>query len=136
MTYHRYSVSTADGDKIKVEKSKHIRRQRLNIHIKMNILTKCGPSDNDVLCTKSRIALCHHGNIMFSQLIDANLLLFRNCTATHKLLLAQSIVDALDTRFLMKQGECGWYDIGYKAAIQYTLNLLESLQNESVLGNA
>jgi hypothetical protein len=102
----------------------------------MNRLSIDKPLDNDVLCNESRIARCHYGNIMFYQLIHANLPIFRNCTPAHKLLLAQSIVDALDTRFLKRHREGGWYDIGHEAAIQYTLIILENLLNENLMGNA
>jgi hypothetical protein len=130
---HPFSLSPTKDDGIRVSASKinGIQgKQRFRIRVIFNISSIDRPTNNDVLCSQSRIARCHFGNIMFYRLADANLYMFRNCTAAHKYLLAQSIVDALDTRFLKKERDGGWYDIGHKAAIQYTLTMLEKFLAE------
>ena len=133
---HRLSHSTTSEDSITLGDSdiNNIQgNQRLGIRITLNIPSIDEPSNNDVLCSQSKTARCHFGNTLFNRLVVANLAIFRNCTSAHKLLLAQSIVDALDTRFLQKEQGGGWYDIGHKAAIQYTLITLENLRKEKDL---
>jgi hypothetical protein len=133
---HRFSHSTANEDSIEFGDSyiNNIQsKQRFCIRITLDIPSIDEPSNNDVLCSQSKTARCHFGNTLFYRLVDANLAIFRNCTSAHKLLLAQSIVDALDTRFLRKERGGGWYDIGRKAAIQYTLITLENLRKEKDL---
>jgi hypothetical protein len=111
-------------------------KQKFRVRVILNVPSIDVPTNNDVLCSQSRIARFHFGNDIFYRLVDANLHTFRSCTVAHKLLLARSIVDALDTRFLKKkEREGGWYDIGHKAAIQYTLIILEKLLKEKEIEN-
>jgi hypothetical protein len=138
--HHSLLSSTPNEDKTKVA-SCHSNinsiRQKLRRHIlsmTQNIPYIDEPSSNDVLCLHSMTSRCHVGTILFYRLVDANIDIYRNCNSAQKLLLAQSIVDALDTRFLRKQERGGeWYDIGHKAAIQYTLITLEKYRQENDL---
>ncbi|GKY98319.1 hypothetical protein MPSEU_000789500 [Mayamaea pseudoterrestris] len=87
--------------------------------------------DSDVLCGRGGAALRHPGNQTYRRLVNLNKGLYTTCLKTEKLKISRSIVAAIREqkgRFLEKETETSWYDIGDKKAIEKTSQALREGQ--------
>lgn len=84
------------------------------------------PHAHDVLSGRGGLINKHPGNVAFRRVVEANKQTYHSCKKEHKLLLSQSIVEAVQNqnpsgRFLAQEKGTGrWYDVGKARAIQKT----------------
>lgn len=88
------------------------------------------PHPHDVLCGRGGFVNKHAGNVAYRRVVEANKVTYHSCKKEHKLLLSQSIVEAIEQqnppgRFVDQDKHTGlWYDIGKAKAIQKTAQAL------------
>jgi hypothetical protein len=81
-------------------------------------------NESDVLCGRGGAALRHPGNQTYRRLVNLNKGLYTTCLKTEKLKISRSIVAAIREqkgRFLEKEKEGSWYDIGESAGGDYVV---------------
>ena len=89
------------------------------------------PLDTDVLCGRGGAALRHPGNQTYRSLVQLNKGLYISCLKMEKLKISKSIVAAIREqkgRFLEKDNNGTWYDIGDKKATEKTSQALREGQ--------
>jgi hypothetical protein len=89
------------------------------------------PYDSDVLCGRGGAALRHPGNQTYRRLVNLNKGLYITCHKTEKLNISRSVVTAIRDqrgRFLEKNKDGTWHDIGDKKAIEKTSQALREGQ--------
>lgn len=89
------------------------------------------PLDTDVLCGRGGAALRHPGNKTYRTLVQLNKGLYITCIKSEKLKISKSIVAAIREqrgRFLEKNKDGTWDDIGEKKAVEKTSQALREGQ--------
>jgi hypothetical protein len=89
------------------------------------------PYASDVLCGRGGAALRHPGNQTYRRLVNLNKGLYITCHKTEKHKISHSVVTTIREqrgRFLEKNKDGTWYDIGDKKAIEKTLQALREGQ--------
>jgi hypothetical protein len=88
------------------------------------------PHPHDVLCGRGGFVNKHAGNVVYRRVVEANKVTYHSCKKEHKLLLSQSIVEAIEQqnppgRFVYQDKDAGlWYFIGKAKAVQKTAQAL------------
>ena len=96
---------------------------------KPNSVVITAPLSGDVLCGRGGGTNYHIGNSYWRQLVGANKRLYLTLPKRHKALVAKSIVHAIRSRdppgrFLEKEKDGMWYDIGDRRAREKTSQAL------------
>eukprot|EP00814_Leptocylindrus_danicus_P003624 CAMPEP_0116035154 /NCGR_PEP_ID=MMETSP0321-20121206/20130_1 /TAXON_ID=163516 /ORGANISM="Leptocylindrus danicus var. danicus, Strain B650" /LENGTH=482 /DNA_ID=CAMNT_0003511795 /DNA_START=393 /DNA_END=1841 /DNA_ORIENTATION=+ len=87
------------------------------------------PHPHDVLCGRGGATNNHVGNANYRKLVNHNKRLYITCPKRHKIIVSRSIVEAVrrqnpSGRFLIKEGDGMWYDIGHQKALEKTSQAL------------
>jgi len=87
------------------------------------------PHDHDVLCGRGGATNNHVGNTNYRKLVSHNKRLYITCPKRHKIIVSRSIVEAVRRqnppgRFLNKEADGLWYDIGHQKALEKTSQAL------------
>jgi len=87
------------------------------------------PHDHDVLCGRGGATNSHIGNTNYRKLVSHNKRLYITCPKRHKIIVSRSIVEAVRRqnppgRFLLKQNDGLWHDIGHAKALEKTSQAL------------
>lgn len=91
------------------------------------------PRDTDILCIRGGATMRHPGTQTYRKLVAWNKVDYVTCPDSEKIKISRSIVATLreqDRRFLSKDQEGNWYDIGDKKAIEKTSQALRERQPE------
>lgn len=89
------------------------------------------PRDSDVICGRGGSSLRHPGNQTYRRLVNLNKGLYITCLKTEKLKISRSIVAAIREqkgRFIEKDKDGTYYDIGDKKAVEKTSQALREGQ--------
>lgn len=87
------------------------------------------PNPHDVLCGRGALINKHPGNVVYRRVVEHNKKTYHSCKKAYKNLLARSIVEAVARqkppgRFLARDSQGQWLDIGKARAIQKTCQAL------------
>ena len=105
-------------------------KRRRSISQQTTMIQSTEPHSNDILSGRGGLVNKHPGNVTFRRVVEANKKGYHSCPKSHKLLLAQSIVEAImkqnpPGRFLSEDKGTGeWFNVGKSKAIQKTSQAL------------